>query len=61
MAHSDAAQKRWTEATAAQRLMIGMSDRPGQFRQDPMMALINQAHRATQSSHDGIDYMSTPF
>ncbi len=57
-----AAQQHWFETMGAQRTLFGMSDCPGQFRQDPMMALINQAHRAkTGQDSVGLDYLTVPF
>jgi hypothetical protein len=49
------------DAVAAQQMMCSFSDRPGQFRQDPMQALINQAHRARNGQGDGMDYLHIPF
>jgi hypothetical protein len=49
------------EAVAAQQMMCGLSDRPGQFRQDPMQALINQARRARSGQDDGLSYLTMPF
>jgi len=49
------------DAIAAQRMMCDLSDRPGQFRQDQMQALINQAHRARSRQDEGISYLTCPF
>jgi len=47
---------------ATQHVLAGMSDNPVQFRQDPMMALLNQAYRARSGQDDGqIPYLSVPF
>jgi hypothetical protein len=49
------------DAVAAQRMMCSFSDRPGQVRQDPMQALINQAHRARSGQDEGVSYLTCPF
>jgi len=47
---------------AAQHLLCKLSDdRPGQFRQDPMLALINQAYRARTGEDEGMSYLTVPF
>jgi hypothetical protein len=60
--NDDAAQERHLDAAiASQRTLMGMSDHPGQFRQDPMMAMINQAHRAQSGEDEGMNYLTMPF
>jgi len=46
---------------AAQQTMMGMSDQPGQFRPEPMLALMNQAWRARSGQDDGMNYQAIPF
>jgi hypothetical protein len=60
---NDARQQHWFETMATQRTLAGMSDRPGQFQQEPMMALINQARRARNGLDDGMQmqYFQVPF
>lgn len=59
---SQTAQQRYSEAIATQRTLQGMSDDPGQYRrQDPMMALINQCHRARSGHDGGMEYLTVPF
>lgn len=56
------AQQRYIETTATQRTLQGLSDDdPRRFRQDPLMALINQAHQARSGHDGGMNYMSVPF
>jgi hypothetical protein len=57
------AHQRWFETVAAHRLMAGLSYRPGQVDRDPMLRLLNQAHRAHQRSVDafGLDCLNCPF
>jgi hypothetical protein len=57
----DAAAQRQMGAIAAQDALIDISDNPGQFRQGPMMALINQAYRARSGQDDGMSYLTVPF
>ena len=38
-----------------------MSGRPGQFRQEPMLALYKQAWQASRGSDGGFDAMNVPF
>jgi hypothetical protein len=47
----------------AQEMLIGISDCPGQSSQDPMLALIDQAHQARsgQDERNGVSYMTVPF
>jgi hypothetical protein len=57
-----ARQQHWFETMATQHVLAGMSDNPVQFRQDPMMALLNQAYRARSGQDDvQIPYLSVPF
>jgi hypothetical protein len=58
---NDARQQHWFATMHTQHVLAGMSDRPGQFRQEPMTALINQARRARSGRDAGIDYMGVPF
>ena len=59
---ADAGQRHCLESMLAQRTLMGMSDSPGQFRQDPMMALIDQARRAREGHHEGgMNYLTMPF
>jgi hypothetical protein len=44
-----------------QHALAGLSDRPGQFRQDPFNALLNQCYRARSGQEDGMNYLSMPF
>lgn len=47
---------------ATHHAFMGMSDQPGQFRQqDPMMAMLNQAHRARTGQDEGFNAMEVPF
>ncbi|MEY8015259.1 hypothetical protein [Mycobacterium servetii] len=57
------AQQRYIETTALQGALQGMSDDDPRrrFRHDPLMALINQAHRARTDHDGGMNYMSVPF
>ncbi len=56
------AQQRYYEAVATQRTLQGMGDEPGQHRrQDPLMALISQAHRARTGQDGGFNAMTVPF
>jgi hypothetical protein len=58
---TDAAQQRATETMLTQQMLAGMSDQPGQLRQDPMMALLRQARRAREGQGDGMSYLTVPF
>ncbi|BCP00697.1 hypothetical protein MINTM018_34660 [Mycobacterium intracellulare] len=59
---SQTAQQRYSETMASQRTLQGMSDEPGQYRrQDPMMQLINQCHRARSGQDGGMEYLTVPF
>jgi hypothetical protein len=51
----------WLAAMATQHTLAAMSDQPGQFRQDPLLALINQARRARSRQDDGMNYLTVPF
>ncbi|MBZ4561455.1 hypothetical protein GBO17_21810 [Mycobacterium avium subsp. hominissuis] len=58
---SDAIQCQRLVALATHHALDGMSDHPGQLRQDPMTALLNQCHRARAGQDAGMDYMHCPF
>ena len=58
---NDVAAQQQMGAIAAQRMMCGLSDNPGQFRRDPMLALMNQAQRARKGHADGLSYFEIPF
>lgn len=56
------AQQRHAETIDTQRTLQGMSDDgPRQFRQDPLMTMINQAHQARSGHDGGMNYMTVPF
>lgn len=57
----DARQQHLFETMFAHRALTGASDHPGQFRHDPTMALLHQAHAARRSQDGGMDYMHIPF
>jgi hypothetical protein len=57
----DPAAQHQMAAIAAQMTLCGMSDNPGQFRDDPMSALLRQAQRAREGDDDGISYLTVPF
>ncbi len=59
---NEAAQEHWLDNMATHQTLSGMSDQPRQqLRQDPMQALINQAHRARSGQDEGISYLTCPF
>ena len=58
---NEAAQQRWTETLAAQRTLMNMSERPGQFREPALSALLRQAWRARSGRSEGMNYMTVPF
>jgi hypothetical protein len=52
----------WLETMATQHALASLSDDPGQFRrQDPMLALLNQCHRARSGQDEGMNYMTVKF
>ena len=57
----DVVAQQQTATRAAQRLMMGLSDNPGQVGRDPMRAMINQAWRAQEGQEEGMSYMTVPF
>ncbi len=48
-------------AIAAQHTLIGMSDRPGQFREAPMSRLFRQAWNERHGRSEGMCYLTVPF
>jgi hypothetical protein len=60
MDNDETAAQQNAAAIAAQVTMCGLSDRPGQFREDPMSALFRQAWRERFGHSDGMD-MTCPF
>ena len=58
---NDAAQQQNADGIAAQQMMCGMSDNPGQFREPAMSALFRQAWRERFGHRDGMDYLRVPF
>jgi hypothetical protein len=48
-------------ALAAQMMMCGLSDDPGQFREAPLSALWRQAWNERYGHSDGLDYLHCPF
>ncbi|WP_260737030.1 hypothetical protein [Mycobacterium sp. SMC-2] len=47
---------------ATHHAFMGMSDQPGQHRQqDPFAALINQCYQARTGQDDGFNAMEVPF
>ncbi|ORV61488.1 hypothetical protein AWC03_09830 [Mycobacterium europaeum] len=60
--HNDAMQQHRFATMATHHAFMGMSDQPGQHRQqDPMIQLINQCHRARTGHDGGMNYMHVPF
>jgi hypothetical protein len=51
----------WLETMHSQHALASLSDRPGQFRQNPMRALFDQAQRAQSGQDEGLDYLHMPF
>jgi hypothetical protein len=58
---NDVAARHDFATLAAQHTLIGMRDRPEQFREDPMCALFRQAWREKYGHTYGRDLMSCPF
>lgn len=61
MMDNDAKQQYWMDSLAVHQTLLGLSDGPGRFRRDPMMALINQAHQARIGQDEPRCYMTMPF
>jgi hypothetical protein len=57
---NEAAEQQQAAALAAQMTLCGMSDNPGQFRENPMSAIFRQAWRERFGHSDGMD-MTCPF
>jgi hypothetical protein len=55
--HSSAGRRRWL----LQRTLMNMSERPRQFREPALSALLRQAWRARSGRSDGMNYMTVPF
>jgi hypothetical protein len=58
---NEAAQDQRFAAMATHHALDGLSDGPGQHRQDPMRSLLNQCRRARDGVDDGPSYMTMPF
>ena len=58
---NDVAAQQQMGAIAAQHTLIGMSDRPEQFREPPLSALVRQAWRERYGYSEGGNYMTCPF
>ena len=58
---NDVAAQRQMSAIAAQQTLIGMSDRPEQFREPPLSALFRQAWNERYGHSDGVSYLDIPF
>ncbi len=50
------------DAVTTQQCLAGMSDEPGHGRQrDPMLRLLDAAHRAQSGQDGGMNYLTVPF
>jgi hypothetical protein len=58
---NDVAAQQQMGAIAAQAALCGLSDNPGQFREDPMSRLFRQAWRERYGYSDGMPYLDVPF
>lgn len=59
---AQAAAQRMTDAVTTQQCLAGMSDEPGHGRQrDPMLRLLDAAHRAQSGQDGGMNYLTVPF
>lgn|GEM_PF-3092279 len=54
-----AAQQHWLDTMATQQALAALSDDPGQFRRDPMSALLRQAWNERFGRSD--DYLNWKF
>lgn len=48
-------------AEQRQQVLMSLSDRPQQFRQNQFQALLAQARRARDTDDDGLPYLTMPF
>lgn len=49
-------------SSTTQQCLAGMSDEPGHGRQrDPMLRLLDAAHRAQSGQDAGMNYLTVPF
>ncbi|UXA04426.1 hypothetical protein KXD96_15465 [Mycobacterium sp. SMC-2] len=59
---NEAMQQHRFATMATHHAFMGMSDQPGQHRQqDPFAALINQCYQARTGQDDGFNAMEVPF
>jgi hypothetical protein len=56
----DSSDNFWN-ALVTQNTLIGLSDRPGLFREVPLSGIVKQAWRARSGQDDGIEYLKVPF